>query len=521
MPKQILLADDSVTIGKMVEITFANEDFIVTVVRSGDEALARARANPPDVVLADAGMPGKSGYDLCAELRASGIQAPVLILTGNFSPYDEGRGRAAGADGNVVKPFETQAMIDRVQQLVGRGSVATPYRGDAPKSIEPAHSSPHAAPLPARSPTDPSRPAVNRPSQPMPSVPSSTGAPRIPPTAAPRPAAASVSAPRSTLMGLPTFSAGAIPGAPAVPAPGAPSRPVPHPTFVGASAATFSPPVKPEGSPSENDAKTMMEMDAPVVAASPSPASAKVPLPAPPRSVSAPMASVPPKASGPIATAAILVGGAVVQPAAISASSPIDVRATLVSPPPSHSEPPHSAPQKIAPPKIVKSPVVEPPTLHVAPPSPVAAPVASLPTPSPRAVAPPIAVSHPVVATVGNGDITARMTSDRSASATIPHDAPKMPRPSLIPNAPTPRSKNPAISDAVHAVARAAAPRVVEALGGLGGLGDKSTHGAEYDLIVKLSREVIEQIAWEVVPDLAETIIRAELDRLVKERARP
>src|SRR5688500_11853610 len=109
MPKQILLADDSATIGRMVEITFAREDYVVTTVRSGEEALGRARASRPDLVLLDAVMPGKSGYDVCAELRAAGLtDVPVLILHGNFTPYDEARGKAVGADGDVVKPWETQ-----------------------------------------------------------------------------------------------------------------------------------------------------------------------------------------------------------------------------------------------------------------------------------------------------------------------------------------------------------------------------------------------------------------------------
>src|SRR4051812_952841 len=109
MPKQILLVDDSVTIHRVVEITFAREDYQITAVKSGDEAIARAKDLRPDVVLADAGMPGKTGYDVCAALRADAALAgvPCLILTGNFSPYDEVKGNKAGADGFVVKPFET------------------------------------------------------------------------------------------------------------------------------------------------------------------------------------------------------------------------------------------------------------------------------------------------------------------------------------------------------------------------------------------------------------------------------
>ena len=115
MPKQILLADDSTTIAKMVQITFAHEDYVVTAVTSGDEALARARQERPDVVLLDAGLPGKNGYEVCAALREAGLKdVPVLLLTNNFTPYDEAKGQSAGADGGVPKPFDTQGLIDRV-----------------------------------------------------------------------------------------------------------------------------------------------------------------------------------------------------------------------------------------------------------------------------------------------------------------------------------------------------------------------------------------------------------------------
>ena len=66
MSKKLLLADDSVTIQKVIEITFANEDYDLTIVGNGDAALEKARLNPPDLILADIIMPGKNGYELCS-----------------------------------------------------------------------------------------------------------------------------------------------------------------------------------------------------------------------------------------------------------------------------------------------------------------------------------------------------------------------------------------------------------------------------------------------------------------------
>src|SRR5437660_1115125 len=137
MPKQILLVDDSVTIQRVVELTFAHEaDYKVTAAKSADEGLQKARDLKPDIVLADAGMAGKSGYDLCASSRSDGALAsvPVLILTGNFAPYDEARGTKAGADGYVVKPFETQALIDKVTDAINKKG-ARPAIATAPPIV--------------------------------------------------------------------------------------------------------------------------------------------------------------------------------------------------------------------------------------------------------------------------------------------------------------------------------------------------------------------------------------------------
>lgn len=122
MPKTLLLADDSVTIQKVVGITFANEDVEVVTVDNGNDALSRAREIHPALVLADVTMPGLDGYDLCAAIKsdASLDRIPVLLLTGTFEAFDEGRAKSAGADGHISKPFEAQVLVDQVHQLMAR-----------------------------------------------------------------------------------------------------------------------------------------------------------------------------------------------------------------------------------------------------------------------------------------------------------------------------------------------------------------------------------------------------------------
>src|SRR5262245_28365183 len=103
MPKTLLLADDSVTIQKVVGISFANEDIEITTVDNGRDAVTKARAIRPDIILADVVMPGMSGYEVCETVKAdpSLRHIPVLLLTGTFEAFDQARATAVGAAGHV------------------------------------------------------------------------------------------------------------------------------------------------------------------------------------------------------------------------------------------------------------------------------------------------------------------------------------------------------------------------------------------------------------------------------------
>jgi CheY-like chemotaxis protein len=124
MPKTLLLADDSVTIQKVVGITFANEDVELVTVDNGDDALARARVLKPDIVLADVSMPGLDGYALCSALKAEPelSHIPVLLLAGTFDNFNEARAAEAQVDAHIAKPFEAQALVDQVHRLLERAA---------------------------------------------------------------------------------------------------------------------------------------------------------------------------------------------------------------------------------------------------------------------------------------------------------------------------------------------------------------------------------------------------------------
>jgi CheY-like chemotaxis protein len=120
MNKKLLLADDSVTIQKVVGIICSGENIDLTTVSNGDAALQEARLRRPDLILADVVMPGKNGYELCAAVKQEPElrNVPVLLLTGAFEPFDEARARMVGADGWIAKPFESQALLDKVEDLL-------------------------------------------------------------------------------------------------------------------------------------------------------------------------------------------------------------------------------------------------------------------------------------------------------------------------------------------------------------------------------------------------------------------
>ena len=121
MSRKLLLADDSITIQRVVELTFADQDVQVVAVGDGEQAIARIPVDQPDIVLADIGMPKRSGYDVAAFVKGHPDfrHIPVLLLAGAFEPVDEARAEQVGCSGVLVKPFEPQHVIARVRELLG------------------------------------------------------------------------------------------------------------------------------------------------------------------------------------------------------------------------------------------------------------------------------------------------------------------------------------------------------------------------------------------------------------------
>ncbi len=123
MSIKLLVADDSITIQKVIGIIFGGDDYSLTVVDNGKTAIEKAREICPDVLLIDALMPGMTGYEVSEAVRATPALAnkPILILTGSFEPFDEDKAKKCGADDFLAKPFESQQIISKVRELAELG----------------------------------------------------------------------------------------------------------------------------------------------------------------------------------------------------------------------------------------------------------------------------------------------------------------------------------------------------------------------------------------------------------------
>jgi CheY-like chemotaxis protein len=120
--RKLLLADDSVTIQKVIELTFADEGVRVMAFSNGLDAIQNLEELAPDIVLADVFMPAKSGYEVCEYVKRNEKlkHIPVMLLVGSFEPFDEAEARRVGADDILTKPFQSiRRLIDRVGALVG------------------------------------------------------------------------------------------------------------------------------------------------------------------------------------------------------------------------------------------------------------------------------------------------------------------------------------------------------------------------------------------------------------------
>jgi len=120
---KILLADDSVTVQKIITLTFSDEGVDVITVNNGDEAISRLQYMRPALVMADVSIPGRNGYEICEFVKRHPEMedTPVILLVPAFEPFDEERARRIGADYHLTKPFQSiRTLISTVKNLMER-----------------------------------------------------------------------------------------------------------------------------------------------------------------------------------------------------------------------------------------------------------------------------------------------------------------------------------------------------------------------------------------------------------------
>ena len=115
---RLLVVDDNPLNLELFEAALTDDGHQVVVASDGDAGLARALAEPFDVVLLDVELSGRSGLDLCRELRRAGRRSPILAVSANALPDQVARGLAAGFDAYLTKPISPQALRAAVRRYV-------------------------------------------------------------------------------------------------------------------------------------------------------------------------------------------------------------------------------------------------------------------------------------------------------------------------------------------------------------------------------------------------------------------
>jgi CheY-like chemotaxis protein len=144
----LLAVDDSLTMRKVLEITFASPDFNIVTANSPDAALQKLKTDKPDLIITDGTLEPKNGYELCKEIKRLFPTTPVLLLSSKQNPFDVAKGTASQVDDHMDKPFDTQQMIDKVKKLLA-GQPAGVAKAPTAAQTTPSMPSPLVDPKPS------------------------------------------------------------------------------------------------------------------------------------------------------------------------------------------------------------------------------------------------------------------------------------------------------------------------------------------------------------------------------------
>jgi two-component system copper resistance phosphate regulon response regulator CusR len=123
---RILLVEDDSRIARFVSQALREQAYAVDATADGEDALYKASVNDYDAVILDLMIPGRDGFEVCRELRASGSAVPVIMLTARDAVPDRVAGLDSGADDYLTKPFEVSELLARLRALLRRGRAVRP-----------------------------------------------------------------------------------------------------------------------------------------------------------------------------------------------------------------------------------------------------------------------------------------------------------------------------------------------------------------------------------------------------------
>jgi len=139
----VLLADDSPHAQRMGQRILAEEGHRVECLANGEDAVLRLAELDPDVVIADAHLPGLNGIELCRYIKSNRRHVRVILTAGSLEELDEAAARSAGCDAILRKPFEASVVAETLAPLLvaaaeGRQAVAVAVQGSVPSAVVPA-----------------------------------------------------------------------------------------------------------------------------------------------------------------------------------------------------------------------------------------------------------------------------------------------------------------------------------------------------------------------------------------------
>lgn len=118
--KKVLVVEDDLSIGKLLEYNLVKEGYEVDVVMDGNQGLKRALSGDYTIILLDLMLPGKDGMDICRELKQEKNDTPIIMLTAKDSEIDKIIGLEIGADDYITKPFSPREVIARIKAVLRR-----------------------------------------------------------------------------------------------------------------------------------------------------------------------------------------------------------------------------------------------------------------------------------------------------------------------------------------------------------------------------------------------------------------